>query len=146
MRITIVTMILIALSISPLAAAPLPGLGDAQAGAKPVELTLDAAPVPVPALRYQLTAGVAQQSPGNAAPLYMMGFALLPPDDQQYTQLSVLFDRPPAEFKVEEARQLLSKYGGAFKQFQIASQREQCWWEIPFREEGLGTQLPFMTS
>jgi hypothetical protein len=145
MKLAAMSIISIALLASPLAAAPL-GLGDAQAGAKPIELTFDVSPVPVPALRYQLTVGVAQQSPGNAAPIYMMGFALLPPDDQQYTQLSVLFDRPPAQFKVDEARQLLSKYRGAFEQFQIASQREQCWWEIPFREEGLRTQLPFLSS
>ena len=115
----------IALLTSQLAGAPLPGQANAQAAPKAIEMVLDATAVPVPALRYQLTPGVAQQSPGNAAPIYMMGFALLPPDDQQYTQLSVLFDRPAAEFKAEEARLLLSKYRGAFEQLQIASLREQ---------------------
>src|SRR5688500_9847739 len=43
--------------------------------ADPIKLTVRPAPAPVPALRYQLTPEVRDQTPGNAALLYYRAFS-----------------------------------------------------------------------
>ncbi|MDB5173682.1 MAG: hypothetical protein JWN51_2455 [Phycisphaerales bacterium] len=109
-----------------------------------VELSVTRAAVPVPALRYRFAPDLAELTPGNAAPLYLMAGELLPRDQNQRDRVTNLLDAPMDQFPRDEARQALQPYHGVLMEVELAAWREDCHWETPLRTEGVRTLLPYL--
>lgn len=109
-------------------------------------ILLDPAAPPSPALRYQLLPDFAEQTPGNAAPIYVVAFAILPRDAGAADRLGALLSVPLDQLQTKDVAPLLKDYQGAFEQLRLAEQRDHCRWNLPYREQGPRTQLPFVTS
>ena len=111
-----------------------------------VPILLDPAAPPSPALRYRLLPDFAQQTSGNAAPVYVVAFAILPRDAAAADRLGALLSVPLDQLRAKDVAPLLKDYEGAFEQLRLAEQRDHCRWGLPYREQGPRTQLPFLTS
>lgn len=109
-------------------------------------IMLDPAAPPSPALRYQLLPDSAEQTAGNAAPIYVVAFAILPRDAGAADRLGAMLSVPLDQLRAKDVAPLLKDYQGAFEQLRLAEQRDHCRWELPYREQGPRTQLPFLTS
>jgi len=109
-------------------------------------ILLDPAVPPSPALRYQLLPDFAEQTSENAAPIYVIAFAILPPDARAADRLGALLSAPLDQLRADEVAPLLKDYEGAFEQLRMAEKRDHCRWGLPYREQGPRTQLPFLTS
>src|SRR6185437_5506846 len=109
-------------------------------------ILLDPAAPLSPALRYQLLPDYAEQTPGNAAPIYVVAFAILPRDAAAADRLGALLSVPLDQLRAKDVAPLLKDYEGAFEQLRLAEQRDHCRWGLPYREQGPRTQLPFLTS
>lgn len=113
----------------------------------PVSYTISGASPPVPALKYRLLPDLDEQTPGNAAPVYLNGALLLRGySDAETDQVDKWTSLPLEQFPVEEARKLLEKYSGALAQFDIAARREECRWDNTVREQGFMSLLPHLTE
>ena len=109
-------------------------------------IVVDPAAPPSPALRYQLLPDFAEQTPGNSAPIYVVAFAILPRDGEVADRLDALLSVPLDQLRAKEVAPVLKDYQGAFEQLRLAEQRDHCRWDLPYREQGPRTQLPFVTS
>lgn len=109
-------------------------------------ILVDPAAPPSPALRYELLPDFAGQMPGNAAPIYVVAFAILPQDAAAADRLAALLSVPLDQLRTKDVAPLLKDYEGAFEQLRLAEQRDHCRWNLPYREQGPRTQLPFLTS
>src|SRR6185437_2519717 len=107
-----------------------------------LELHLRPAATPQPALKYSLIPDVADLTPGNAAPLYLMTFlsSHLTADEQK--QITELLAAPRDRFKPDAARQIITSRATYFANLDLAARRDHCRWEIPLREQGFATILP----
>ena len=113
--------------------------------AKIVSLSLAPTAIAEPALQYSLLPDLVDQTPGDAAPLYLMAFMqpkIAGDGDKVYDML----DTPVEKFPVDAAQELLSKYKGNLALIELAARRDRCHWEPPFREQGLATLLPYLNS
>ena len=106
----------------------------------------DPAAPPSLAMRYQLLPDSAEQTAGNAAPIYVVAFAILPRDAGAADRLGAMLSVPLDQLRAKDVAPLLKDYQGAFEQLRLAEQRDHCRWELPYREQGPRTQLPFLTS
>jgi hypothetical protein len=123
------------------AAVPAPPLGAPQV----VEMSVPRAAVAVPALQYDFSPDVAGQTPGNAAPIYLMAIELLPHDEKKRERASNLLDMPMDQFPREEAGEALRAYHSSLAEVELAAAREDCRWEAPLRTEGIRTLLPYLS-
>ena len=120
-----------------------PGATRAQENA-PSVIRLNLSPVAPakPALQHRLHLDIADRSPGDAATLYMsaiIGWQLSPEESSNIDELLKL---PMAELNAGISRQ---GYAHArFELLHIAARREQCNWEMPYREQGFSTLLPHL--
>lgn len=102
-------------------------------------LTLHPAAEPRPALKYALLPGLLDRRPGNAAVLYnklgleFRGGAEFAEEINKVVQWSE-DARPLDEFPREEARAVVARWRQVLDDLEYASRREQCDWELPFRE------------
>ncbi|HEX4795069.1 MAG TPA: hypothetical protein VH370_14845 [Humisphaera sp.] len=108
-----------------------------------VSITISPAASAVPALRYRLLPPLGQQTPGNAATQYLIAFELLPqsatPDD-----IDDLLGVPLKDLDTTKTRAALREYASALAQVRIAADRQQCQWDLPLRQEGINTLLPYL--
>jgi hypothetical protein len=104
------------------------------------EIKIDAAAPPTPALKYRLLPEYAEQAPGNAAPLYLVAFELLPTNDHLQD-----FDEEAQPLDQEAARKELARFTSVLEMCRIASLREQCIWDLPIRQKGPQTLLPYLS-
>lgn len=118
----------------------------AGAAPEPMKILLDPGAPPSPALRYRLLPDYAEQTPGNAAPIYVVAFAILPRDAGAADRLGALLSVPLDQLRAKDVAQLLKDHEGAFEQLRLAEQRDHCRWDLPYREQGPRTELPFLTS
>jgi hypothetical protein len=132
-------------------------------GPQVFKLTVRPQPTSQPALRHRLLPDVADETPGNAAPLYLLSFMqaaavpaslrehppLTPEDAARYgikpgdfspgmdrvtLYLNAALDKLPRE----EAEQFLGNFVPAFENMDLAARREYCRWELPLRENRVG--------
>jgi hypothetical protein len=120
-----------------------------QTGASnPEVMNFELSPVapPTPALKYQLLFdGAFDRLPGNAAPLYLDSVLLMGPDaaDKADKALDAYNARNMTRFN-SLADSLENR--SLMEELDQAGRREDCNWESPFREMGLGTLLPHLNS
>jgi hypothetical protein len=114
-----------------------------------IPLTVDAADVPRPALRYSLFHDVFDQVPGNAAVAYARATRLMiqnPEWNEHANQIAQWLSLPPDQFPVQEATALLAQHRVALDQVMKATLHEYCDWEIPIRREGSAALLPHLSE
>lgn len=114
-----------------------------------VTLTVDAADVPRPALRYSLFHDVFDQVPGNAAVAYARATRLMIQNtewNEHANQISQWLNLPLDQVPVPEVKTLLAQYRLALDQFTKATLHEHCDWEIPIRREGSAAMLPHLSE
>jgi hypothetical protein len=144
-------------------AAPAPA---APRGPRVYKLTVRPQPTTQPALRHRLLPDVADETPGNAAPLYLLAFIQAADVPQRVRELAPLgpeeaarYGIPPEKFHPgfdrillyleapldrlprEEVEQLLANYEPALRNLDLAARREHCRWELPVREHRMGAPL-----
>lgn len=157
--------------VTALAADPAPGdpalaAGEAAAqGPEVRRMTVFARAPERPALRYRLLPDVTDQTPGNAAPTYLVAFlqaAGVPETNRSFTpeQMARLDPKADGPDKIDyylrtlpfdqvakhdgEIQDFLNPYTGAFETVDVAARREHCRWELALREQGFRTLLPHL--
>ena len=103
-------------------------------------LALHPAAEPRPALQYELLPNLLDRRPGNAAVLYnRIGLMYRggPEFAEQTGKISEWCDSesfPLDKFPQAEARAMVDRWDYVLDELKLASRREQCDWELPFRE------------
>lgn len=92
-----------------------------------------------PALKYELLPGLLDRRPGNAAVLYNkigLMFRGGPEFAEEQEKISQWIDGelPLDKFPREEARKVVDRWRQVLDDLEYASRREECEWELPFRE------------
>ena len=98
---------------------------------QPVELVVDPAPEPLPALKYQLLTPPDNTVAGNAAPIYLR---IIHERGSEWLKRlgeepSRLLDMPADEMPMDDALKLLNSYDSAIEQLSAAGRRADCNWE-----------------
>jgi hypothetical protein len=97
----------------------------------------------LPALKYELTVEAIDRQPGDAAGLYMQAMLLLPADAGDLIEHAEDAHDAGKSLADDQAIALLfSKSKSVFDLLALASRREQCDWNVPYREQGMRTMLP----
>lgn len=128
-----------------------------------VKLTISPAARPVPVMRYRLTPAARDLVPGNAAALYYRAIVTLAQnqknldperavDDRHREQIEqvlyalggVWLDLPRQELPLDAAKEVLARWQATLNQLTLGAGRTQAIWDLPLREEGVGTLLPEM--
>jgi hypothetical protein len=159
----IIQSILMLAAVATFAAAP--DLASAQSNKAEPEvwkLTIYPQAPTLPALRYALLTSVAEQTPGNAASIYLLAFArteqveahpatpeelkrkgLPEPEEEDllhyFDGQLTLEQLPPQDVEI-----LLSSFSTALQGLDTAARRDYCRWELPTREFGYETLLPHL--
>ena len=100
---------------------------------------------PSPALKYRLLPTYLEEKPGNAAPLYLKALVALGAggDSERTEKLEQLRSLKPELMPKDEVRSLLNGYQQLIKEITLATRREDCDWQIPFRDgEPVAILLP----
>jgi len=108
-----------------------------------LHLTMPVVAAPEPALRYVLTTPMSEQTPGEAAGLYLTAFGQLQKSSDE-TQVDAILDAPRETFKVADGRHLLNSHKRELALIEIASRRDRCHWDVPVREQGVSARLPYL--
>jgi hypothetical protein len=110
-----------------------------------VEIQVDPAAEPVPALRYRFAVPRSQQRPGDATPHYYRAFLILGQqlgaDRQATARLNEWLEVPLYELPAAEARAALVQFSSALELAQIATSCAHAHWEHPV-EKGVGMLMP----
>jgi hypothetical protein len=138
-------------------------VGDA-GGAEVWQLTVRPQAPTRPALRHALLTPVADQTPGNAAPMYLLATARteqvphrmvdaavlqqkgLPPADNDDLMHYYLEELPLDKLPQADVEEFLRNYQTAFGFLNSAAQREFCRWDLPTRTQGFETLLPHLNG
>jgi tetratricopeptide (TPR) repeat protein len=117
-----------------------------------ITLAVSPAPVPVPALKYELFPPARARVPGNAAVDYQRAALLLPPSprdakkaQQQNEEIDRWFGTPLDQLPAGEVEAFLKPYKPAFAAFDRAVRYERCDWQLgpylsPEHRDGLLTE------
>jgi len=126
-----------------------------------IRLAAHPAAPPVPAMQYHFMPDVIDQVPGNAALLYLTAAkqlasaradAALHPDavaangGSDDERMDAWLAMPITDLPRKEVAALLARYAGALNQFRLATLRDRCDFDPPFRTEGFRTLLPFLND
>jgi hypothetical protein len=120
-----------------------------------IRLTVHPAAPPVPAMRYHFIPDLVDQVPGNAALLYLSAAQQMAstrsepeniPSGSDDEKIDRWLQTPPQTLPRDEVRTLLNRYAGALKQFRLATLRDHCDFDPPYRTEGFRTLLPFLND
>lgn len=108
-------------------------------------LEFTAAPLPVPALRYDFRPRFASQMEGNAAPAYLNAFAALPAEKD----LGLLTDAYLEATTDDEFLKRTAPAVGFLRttlpsMIEIATRYDRCNWTVPYRDKGINTLLPYL--
>jgi hypothetical protein len=118
------------------AAAADPPNADAKNDVAAVSLSLRAADVPRPALRYRFQTSFVEESPGNAAPLLLKSMFEL--DEKRFSQdrhreIERWLAKPLSEL-TQDDKERMGEYHRLPVSLEQAVRRRQCDWELPFTE------------
>jgi hypothetical protein len=104
-------------------------------------LTITAALPPSPALKYQLFVDPAEQTDGNAAPIYLQALLGLP--DQATLDAMDAIDELKSD--ADFAREMTQKYPSFDtsipRDIELATRRDKCDWGLPITLDGLSMQI-----
>ena len=110
-----------------------------------IEMAVSPAALPEPSLKFELLPVAWEQTRGDAAPIYLTTFLRIRMDqerNQVTNRISAMLEMPMEQFPVEEAQRIVDAHQSILESLELASRRDRCNWEIPFREEGFETLLP----
>ncbi|MFZ5831631.1 MAG: hypothetical protein ACOY3P_16215, partial [Planctomycetota bacterium] len=104
-----------------------------------VELTLQPAALPTPALKYRLLPSILEQKPGDAAAYYMKALILFSPavescDDNTEVTMWDWLDTPVHELPKEDVKASLARFEGALQEVKYGSRRAHAQWALPLEE------------
>lgn len=129
----------------------LAGRSPAQPTTQPeqIDLKLQPAALPEPALKYRLVPPAGERTPGNAVMLYMIAFdrAAERSDgwkDPRLSEFNELVDASVDALDVEKARSFTNS--AILDQLLLAGRRSECTWDPAFREQGFAALLPYLNS
>ncbi|HWE07279.1 MAG TPA: hypothetical protein VG274_11260, partial [Rhizomicrobium sp.] len=126
-------------------------IGRAQAQAttqpKPIEVRIHPMALAEPALKDRLLPPYSEQTPGNAAPLYLTAFSLVQSNSDSWDQkrsdeFDELMDASIDDLDAEKARRFLVP--NVFELLDIAGRRSRCEWDTSMREQGYRALLPYL--
>lgn len=108
-----------------------------------IKLVVRPAAEPRIALKYQLLPGVLDRRPGNAAVLYnKIAIDLAGKEwDEAQEKAGDWLKQPLADLPREEVAKVLSRYEYVLRDLDLAARREQCDWQLPFREQDFISML-----
>jgi len=99
----------------------------------------------LPALKYELTIDPVDRQPGDAAGLYLQAMLLMPADSDKIVEKEGdLRDAGKSLADDPIVTDLMKRSAHVFELVRLASRREQCDWNVPFRQLGIATMLPQM--
>lgn len=109
-----------------------------------LQLEIHSAPLPLPAMNYRLFPSAAEQTPGNAATVYLMAFAAAGDitADNSYDNLK---SARLKNFPVNDAQQFLGRHRSVVEQLLLAGRREDCKWDPPLRGQGFNIDLSYLS-
>jgi hypothetical protein len=113
------------------------------AAAPAVQLHVEPARLPAPALKYALVPEYADQTPENAGPLYLMALEHLHNRDDG-PAIDDLLLAPREKFSAADAEKILAPYQSWLALIDVAARRDRCYWGVPMREQGFAALLPFL--
>lgn len=135
--------IVLSFALSALLAVPAP----AQNSRPPeqIDLTIHPAAPDEPALKHRLVPDLSEQTPGNAATLYLMAFSTMPqlPAD---VSLDQLLNGSTVELAADKARKVADTFRATIDRIELAGRRSYCDWDPAYREQGFEALLPFLNS
>lgn len=118
----------------------------APAGPSVFQLTLHPSPATQPAPRYKLLPDLADQTPGNAVPLYLLARRSWPdqkttsevlyPENERYDYLGTPTDQFPKAY----AERIFATYADTLKYVDLGARRREAEWDLGWRELGLENQ------
>jgi hypothetical protein len=103
----------------------------------PVEMVVDPAPEPVPALKYDFVYNALDIQPGDAGPVYAEALALLTqtqPEEAEEDRLLEWLNMPAADIPLVEAKDYLERFEHALDHVERATRCERCV-QKPWRKE-----------
>jgi hypothetical protein len=112
---------------------------------KTVKITLHPMAEPRPALKYKLLPAFIDLKPGNAAVFYNKLTAeslnLFIGENDMWYKAGDWTDAPLSELRDEKVRSVILGWTWKINEIKRASQCEYCDWQVPIREDGIGTLL-----
>jgi hypothetical protein len=118
-----------------------------------ISLTVHPAALPSPAMRYHFMSDLVDQTAGNAALLYLNAAqqvaivrAADPASIGEDQKISQWLAAPMAAFPKDQAQGMVNRYAPALKQMRLASLRDRCDFDPPYRTEGFRTLLPYLVD
>lgn len=114
-----------------------------------VRLTVRPSATTQPSLRYKLLPDLIDQTPGNAATMYLIASKLGPDADRAYklmNQANDYLDGPTDQLPREKAREVLKYFPSRLRLADLAAHREQAQWDYSLREEGVDALLPHLND
>lgn len=118
-----------------------------------ISLTVHPAPLPSPAMRYHFMPDLVDQTAGNAALLYLNAAqqvaivrAADPASIDEDQKISQWLTTPMDAFPKGQAQGIVNRYAPALKQMRLASLRDRCDFDPPYRTEGFRTLLPYLVD
>jgi hypothetical protein len=140
--------------------------GAANDGPTTYTLKVSAKATTRPALAVRFVPNMLEQTPGDAAPVYLVAATLWTRDsnnsekpvtgelarrfglnaDEEWTTSSMLLSAPLDKLKSQELDKYLSEQHSVLELIAIAAQREKCQWDMPLREQGFATLLPHLQA
>ncbi len=107
--------------------------------AEPKEILLNVSPqrLPTPLFRYRLLPISSALNPGNAAPIYLRLDLQTSSEEIQTStdKAATWLDLPLADFPLEEARKVVSRWSGRLRQIEFGTRRASCEWGYTLLEE-----------
>ncbi|HEX4793982.1 MAG TPA: hypothetical protein VH370_09330 [Humisphaera sp.] len=102
-----------------------------------------------PALKYKLLPDVTEQTPGNAALLYLIATKLAP--DAKTTEdldrkIYPLLDLPIDQFPIADAKNILGQVAERLQYIELAARRQDVEWDVGLRERGANAWLPHLND
>jgi len=108
------------------------------------QIAITPAELPAPELKHRLLPPLSEQTPGNAAPIYLAAF---PAGAQvEFKTVETYLVSPGNEFPAKEAAAYVARSSDALKLLEVAGRRSYCDWAIPLREEGLRMNLSYVRN
>src|SRR5829696_9017094 len=111
-----------------------------------VRLLVYPAHAPAPLLKYRFSTQLVDQIPGNAALLYLSASQRMATErkgeaNKEFEQVDKWLTTPPAELPKDAVSAHLNMHASALNQMRLASLRDRCDFDPPFRTEGFRTLL-----
>lgn len=114
-----------------------------------VRLSIHPSAATQPSLRYTFLPDLTDQTPGNAATLYLIASKLGPAQNEADELLNDVYDElavPPAQLNLRKAAENLAPFRYRLQLADEAAHREEARWDTSVRERGVEALLPYLND